>query len=155
MTPILGIFSLADFLRGPATRGSHLQKCTRPLWERQCIRRKHDYRTSGGRESIIRRQALVRGLQAMTRHRRLLKRHTFVFEPLAARTRGARLPLVEIEFFASTAIECLVRNIVTADINIAAETHFRLRRRREQYRSERAGEQASTWTILSDPPFAG
>jgi hypothetical protein len=40
------------------------------------------------------------------------------------------------------AIERLMRNIVTADINMAAEMHFRPRRRREQDESEDAGEDA-------------
>jgi hypothetical protein len=53
-----------------------------------------------------------------------------------------RLPVVDIELSTPSAIERLVRNVVTADINIAAETHFRLRRRREQAESEDAGEQA-------------
>jgi hypothetical protein len=45
---------------------------------------------------------------------------------------GVRLPFVEIELSTPMAIECLMRNIVTADINVAAEMHFRLGRRREQ-----------------------
>jgi len=52
-----------------------------------------------------------------------------------------RLPVVKIELSTPMAIERLVRNIVTADKNIAAQTHFRLRRRREQDESEDAGEQ--------------
>ena len=53
------------------------------------------------------------------------------------------MPVVEIELPTPMAIERLVRNIVTADIDIAAETHFRLRRRREQAEDENAGEQTA------------
>ena len=52
------------------------------------------------------------------------------------------MPVVEIELPTPMAIECLVRNVVTADINIAAETHFRLRWGRKQAEREDAGEQA-------------
>jgi hypothetical protein len=49
------------------------------------------------------------------------------------------LVIVKIEFSAPMAIECLVRNIVTADIDIVAEAHFGAGRRRKQTNSDDAG----------------
>ncbi len=51
-----------------------------------------------------------------------------------------RLPIVKVELSTPLAIKRLVRNIVTADINIAAKMHLRLCRRYGQAEGEDAGE---------------
>jgi len=53
-----------------------------------------------------------------------------------------RLPIVEVELSAPLAIKRLVRNIVTADVNVAAKMHLRLCRSGGQAEGEDTGEKA-------------